>query len=558
MYIKPLMPTGIPTNVPLMPQYFQQAGYTTHGIGKWHLGFCHQNYTPTYRGFDSFYGFYLGSQDYYLHSKYYQYESQKQLTSGYDFRFNEAILQGPEVRGKYSADLFVQRARNIFQGVQQQKKAGSQTKPWFTYLSFQSVHDPLQVPHSYKQNVCKYRDLSRYFYSAMVSSLDHAVDQVVKSLKETGQYENTVIVFTTDNGGAVKVGGSNLPLRGTKGTLYEGGTRAIGFIHSPLLKKSGYTSSSLMHAVDWLPTLMSAIGQKGLAVSATDGIDQWSHLSSRTSSQPREEVVYNIKEKPFMAAIRVGNYKLIWGSRTEKNKWFPAMEQVENEVLCNITLSTRSKSVQSLEQTPRDMLTMDVLNLGIDPDRDYWEEEDQLAALQELDMELEQEEGSLVEGKEVIEDMEGRSERVKRGANKNKRRKWRQQRAYWRRKGRQGGKKGWKKNKGNKKGNKGGGGGGGKKNKNRKKNFIIPNNHGVKIRSWGKSQVFDLVSDPNEKVDLAGSRPDLVKMLQHRAMEHYLHLRPRDVPPESVLGDPVRWGGYYGPGWCHPRTVTLD
>ena len=62
MYIKPLMPTGIPVNVPLMPEYFKKAGYTTHAIGKWHLGFCHQNYTPTYRGFDSFYGFYNGAQ----------------------------------------------------------------------------------------------------------------------------------------------------------------------------------------------------------------------------------------------------------------------------------------------------------------------------------------------------------------------------------------------------------------------------------------------------------------------------------------------------------------
>ena len=62
MYIKPLMPAGLAANVNIMPQYFQQAGYTTHAIGKWHLGFCHQNYTPTYRGFDTFYGFYLGSQ----------------------------------------------------------------------------------------------------------------------------------------------------------------------------------------------------------------------------------------------------------------------------------------------------------------------------------------------------------------------------------------------------------------------------------------------------------------------------------------------------------------
>ena len=100
MYIKPAMPAGIPTNVKLMPQYFQQAGYITHAIGKWHLGFCHQNYTPTFRGFDTFYGFYLGSQvssyfqksiteyfkDFYTHSSIHKV--------GYDFRINEKILKG--------------------------------------------------------------------------------------------------------------------------------------------------------------------------------------------------------------------------------------------------------------------------------------------------------------------------------------------------------------------------------------------------------------------------------------------------------------------------------
>ena len=88
MYIKPLMPTGLAGNVKIMPQYFKEAGYTTHAIGKWHLGHCHQNYTPTYRGFDSFYGFYLGSEDYYTHTK------QIHKDIGYDFRFNEKILRG--------------------------------------------------------------------------------------------------------------------------------------------------------------------------------------------------------------------------------------------------------------------------------------------------------------------------------------------------------------------------------------------------------------------------------------------------------------------------------
>ena len=80
-------------------------------------------------------------------------------------------------------------------------------------------------------------------------------------MKATGQYDNTIIVFTTDNGGAVKMGASNLPFRGTKGTLFEGGTRGVAFIHYPRLVKSGYTSHNLWDGVDWLPTFMAAIGK---------------------------------------------------------------------------------------------------------------------------------------------------------------------------------------------------------------------------------------------------------------------------------------------------------
>ena len=144
MYIKPLMPTGLPVNVKIMPEFFQDEGYTTHAIGKWHLGFCHQNYTPTYRGFDSFYGFYLGAEDYYKHNKYISYEqyfpntTKKGGSYGYDFRFNEQILKGPEVMGKYSTDLFVNRAKAVFEEHKALEDAGK-GKPWFTYLSFQVI-----------------------------------------------------------------------------------------------------------------------------------------------------------------------------------------------------------------------------------------------------------------------------------------------------------------------------------------------------------------------------------------------------------------------------------
>ena len=86
--------------------------------------------------------------------------------------------------------------------------------------------------------------------------------------------------------------------------IVQGGTRGIGFIHSPLLAKSGYTSTNLMHAVDWLPTLLSAVGRADMETSARDGVDQWKSLADTSVEKPRNEIVYNVKEKPFMAAIR--------------------------------------------------------------------------------------------------------------------------------------------------------------------------------------------------------------------------------------------------------------
>ena len=116
---------------------------------------------------------------------------------------------------KYSADLFVNRATSIFEEQKKLEQAGG-SQPWFIYLSFQSVHSPLQVyqtlsiyrslksplqvPKNYKENICRYKDSSRYFYSAMVSSLDHSVERVVQALKANGFYDNTLIAFTTDNG----------------------------------------------------------------------------------------------------------------------------------------------------------------------------------------------------------------------------------------------------------------------------------------------------------------------------------------------------------------------
>lgn len=99
----------------------------------------------------------------------------------------------------------------------------------------------------------------------MVSAMDDSVKQIVNALKKKGMLKNSIILFSTDNGGPAAGfndnAASNWPLRGVKGTLWEGGVRGISFIWSPLFKKPNRTSMALIHITDWLPTLYYAAGK---------------------------------------------------------------------------------------------------------------------------------------------------------------------------------------------------------------------------------------------------------------------------------------------------------
>lgn len=151
----------------------------------------------------------------------------------------------------------------------------------------------------------------------MVSKLDESVGAIFKILDQKSMLQNSIIVFISDNGAAT-VGdspnwGSNYPLRGIKGTLFEGGIRSIACIWSPLLVQSGRVFSDLMHIADWLPTLYTAAGGPlGELDPELDGVDQWSSLVYDLPS-PRNDILINIDEKTRNAALRFYNWKLIVG-----------------------------------------------------------------------------------------------------------------------------------------------------------------------------------------------------------------------------------------------------
>ena len=300
----PLVPGGLLPNLTTLADELKAADYSTHAVGKWHLGFCKESYLPTSRGFDHHYGFWVGAEDYYDHTRANSGKMKRSGKMGYDFRDDMEV--DPSAKGEYSSILFGKRAEKIIAN-------HNQSNPLFLYLPFQSVHNPLQAPQEYVDMYRSVQNEDRRVFLGMVTAMDDAVGVVIRSLKQAGMFDNTIIIFFSDNGGAVKYGASNWPLRGQKSTLFEGGTRTPAFIHGPGL--SPRVEERMFHVTDWYPTLLDAVNLKPKG-HQIDGISEWIGLSDNLKDWKRNEIVYDIRTTPTggfpVSAIRIGDWKYLW------------------------------------------------------------------------------------------------------------------------------------------------------------------------------------------------------------------------------------------------------
>ncbi|XP_037268762.2 arylsulfatase B [Rhipicephalus microplus] len=313
--ILPGVPAALSLKFKILPEYLKDLGYETHILGKWHLGYFNLNYTPTYRGFDSFCGLYTGPNDYYSHILEWQGRS------GLDFWNNTQPLTTED--GKYSTTVFTERATSIIAN-------RNKSKPLFLYLAHQATHGginptPLESP---EENVAKFPYIGepdRTMYAGMVDAMDQSIGEVLEALEAESMLDNTIIVFSSDNGGSptgfVPNYGFNWPLRGAKETVWEGGVRASAFIWSPRLRHGGKVSQQLMHITDWLPTLYAAAGGDVRRLGPLDGVDMWRSLVVGKPS-PRTEILLNIDSSTHTAGLRHRNFKLVVGCTRTKDARF--------------------------------------------------------------------------------------------------------------------------------------------------------------------------------------------------------------------------------------------
>ncbi|SIN96146.1 Arylsulfatase A [Singulisphaera sp. GP187] len=285
--VRPWAQYGLPLNERTLPQALKEVGYETAITGKWHLGHFQPEYLPTHRGFDHQYGHYNGALDYFTHIR----------DGGFDWHRDDRVNRDEG----YSTHLIGREATRIVDH-------HDTSKPLFLYVPFNAVHAPHQVPEKYKTPYAKLKE-PRRTYAGMLAAMDEAVGQIAEAIDRKGMRSNTIFIFSSDNGGpAPGQVTSNGPLRGQKGTLYEGGVRVPAFISWQGHLRPGTVANAPLHIVDLFPTLLTLVGAPLDQPLPTDGRDAWAAIAHNGPS-PHDAILLN--STPDSGAIRVGDWKLL-------------------------------------------------------------------------------------------------------------------------------------------------------------------------------------------------------------------------------------------------------
>ena len=284
---------GLPITETTIADVMKSGGYRTIGLGKWHLGYA-DHFHPMSRGFTDWYGFLQGARSFWamegtrlnrlLHDR-------KPVKESFDYMTDEL--------GRQAAEYIKQTTG----------------KPFFLYLAFNAVHTPM---HATKQDLAAVQGQHkprRKKLIAMTMALDRAVGQVLDALDEQGLTKDTLVVFINDNGGATNNASRNTPLRGTKGTPFEGGHRIPFALRWPGVLPAAKVYHHPVSTLDLLPTASSAAGLNPECKNKWDGVDLLPYLKGNQSGRPHETLYWRLGTA---WAIRHRDMKLVYQKKTNR------------------------------------------------------------------------------------------------------------------------------------------------------------------------------------------------------------------------------------------------
>lgn len=324
---------GLPPKEKTIAERLQQVGYATGLVGKWHLGGT-AKFHPLRRGFDEFFGFTheghffvpppydgvttmlrrralpTGTDGRWISDDRRLVLSTHMKSSEPDYDANNPILRQsqPVDEQEYLTDAFTREAVSFIDR--------HKSRPFFLYVAYNAVHSPLQGADAYMKKFESIEDVHRRIFAAMLANLDDSVGQVMRKLETENLLDNTMVFFLSDNGGPTReLTSSNLPLRGEKGQLYEGGIRVPFLCQWKNHLPTGRTYDS--------PVLSLDIGATALKVAGAsknpqaDGVNLLPFLETETSTRPHDTLFWRMKQRK---ALRSGDWKLVQPTR-QNDAW---------------------------------------------------------------------------------------------------------------------------------------------------------------------------------------------------------------------------------------------
>jgi len=280
---------GLPVDQITIAQVMKEAGYKTGLVGKWHLG-AHPSFHPNRRGFDEFFGFIGGGHLY----------DPLDAKGGAEYKVPLEFNGEDRPFDRYLTDILGREASAFVD------RHAAKPEPWMLFLTFNAPHTPLSAPKELIEKYKNIADENRRMYAAMIDSMDSAIGGVVETLAKTGERENTLVFFMSDNGGAhlafrgMSNFANNKPLRGAKGDVLEGGIRVPFLVSWPRLLKPGVYDRPVI-ALDVFATVAAAGGSVNLMP----------YLRGYSAGDPHSSLFWRSGGPGGKYAVRQGDWKLV-------------------------------------------------------------------------------------------------------------------------------------------------------------------------------------------------------------------------------------------------------